>query len=45
MGGEVLLNDVAVVLFAGAAKEFEKNHKENDANARACEHALRGDTP
>jgi len=45
VGSEVLLNDVAVILFAGAAKEFEKNHKENDADARTCEHALRGNTP
>lgn len=45
MGGETLLNDVAVILFAGAAKKFEKNHKENDTDARACKHALRSDAP
>lgn len=33
MGDQVLVHDVAVVLFAGAAKEFECDHEEDDADA------------
>lgn len=41
----MLVDDVAVVLFAGAAEGFEKDYEEDHANARSGEHALGGVVP
>jgi hypothetical protein len=41
----VLSDDVTVVLFAGAAKELEKDYEKDDADAAAGKHTLGRDVP
>lgn len=43
--GEVLPDEVAVELLDGAAEDFEDDGEEEDADAGAGEHGVRGDAP